>query len=147
MLKNMPKLMTPEIMEIIMQMGHSDELTLVDAHFPGYSNAKRFYRAVGANIPDLLDAILHFFPLETKLFADKPVFMMAVVEGDSMEEGLEEEIKSVFLKHEPEFGGIGKLERMDFMERAISSFAIISAGETRQYSNIILTKGLAFPDF
>lgn len=141
----MPKIMTPEIMDIIMRMGHSDELTLVDAHFPGYSNAKRYYNAAGVKIPDLLDAILYFFPLETKLFADKPAFMMKVVKGDSKEEGLDNEINEVFLKHHPDYGGIVELERNNFMERARKSYAIIATGETRKYSNVILTKGLAFP--
>ncbi len=146
MLKNMPKVMTPEIMEILMQMGHSDELALVDAHYPGFSNAKRFYRANGATIPQLLDAILHFFPLEPKLFAAHPAFMMAVVPGDSMDPGLDAEIDAIFRKHEPAYGGVEKLERMKFIERTRSCFAIISTGETRKYSNVILTKGLAFPD-
>jgi L-fucose mutarotase len=146
MLKNMPKVMTPEIMEILMQMGHSDEVALVDAHYPGYSNAKRFYRAIGVNIPDLLDAILHFFPLEPKLFAPHPAFMMAVVKGDSMDQKLDAEIDAIFKKHEPEYGGVEKLERMKFIERTRGCFAIISTGETRKYSNVILTKGLAFPE-
>jgi L-fucose mutarotase len=147
MLNNMPKVMTPEIMTIIMQMGHSDEVALVDAHFPGYSNANRFYRAAGVSIPEILDAILYFFPLETKLFAEKSAFMMEVVKGDSMDLNLMGEIESVFKKYDPDYGGIEKLERMKFMERARNAFAIISTGETRKYSNVILTKGLAFPDF
>ena len=146
MLNNMPKIMTPEIMQILMNMGHSDEITIVDAHFPGYSNAKRYYQASGLKIPELLDAILYFLPLETKLFAEHPAFMMSVVEGDSMDPDLEDEIKSVFKKHHPNYGGIAKLERMDFMERARNSFAIITTGETRKYSNVIITKGLAFPE-
>lgn len=146
MLKNMPKLISPEIMEILMQMGHSDELALVDAHYPGYSNAKRFYRAIGAPIPELLDAILHFFPLESKLFAPKPAFMMAVVEGDSMDPNLDAQLQAVFKKHEPDYGGIEKLPRMEFMARSRNCFAIISTGETRKYSNVIITKGLAFPE-
>ena len=146
MLKNMPKVMTPEIMTFLMQMGHSDEIALVDAHFPGFSQAQRYYNASGTMIPPLLDAILHFFPLETKLFADKPAFMMKVVQGDSMDETLAEEIDTIFRKHEPDYGGIELLERMDFMARARGAFAIIATGETRKYSNVILTKGLAFPD-
>jgi len=147
MLKNMPKAMTPEIMTFLMEMGHSDEIALVDAHYPGYSNAKRFYRATGVSIPELLDAILYFFPLETKLFAEKPAFMMEVVKGDSMAPDLMGEIEAVFKKHAPDYGGIQKLERMEFVERTRNAFAIISTGETRKYSNVILTKGLAFPEF
>jgi L-fucose mutarotase len=146
MLKNMPRIMTPELMTILMQMGHSDEIALVDGHFPGYSCARRHLFAPGAKIPELLDAILHFFPLETKLFAEKPAFMMAVVKGDSMDPELMGEIEGVFKKHAPDYGGIQKLERMDFMARARNAFAIVSTGELRKYSNVILTKGLAFPE-
>jgi L-fucose mutarotase len=147
MLKNMPRIMTPELMTILMQMGHSDELALVDGHFPGVSNARRHLFAAGVDIPQLLDAILYFFPLETKLFAEKPAFMMAVVKGDSMDPDLMGEIEGVFKKHAPDYGGIAKLERMDFVARAHNAFAIVSTGEMRKYSNVILTKGLAFPDF
>jgi len=146
MLKNMPKIMTPELMSILMNMGHSDEITIVDAHFPGYSNAKRYYNAAGIRIPELLEAILYFLPLETSLFSEKSAFMMDVVPGDSMDENLNLEIESVFKKHNPDFRGIGKLDRMDFIERAKKSFAIIATGETRKYSNVIIIKGLAFPD-
>ncbi len=146
MLKNMPKIMTPELMTILMQMGHSDEIALVDAHFPGFSCAKRHLFMTGVSIPQLLDAILYFFPLETKLFAEKPAFMMAVVKGDSMDPNLMGEIEAVFKKNAPDYGGIEKLERMQFMERARRSLAIVSTGETRKYSNVILTKGLAFPE-
>ena len=147
MLKNMPRIMTPELMTILMQMGHSDEIALVDGHFPGYSCARRHLFAAGVQIPELLEAILHFFPLETKLFAEKPAFMMAVVKGDSMDPDLMGEIEGVFKKHAPDYGGIQKLERMDFMARARGAFAIVSTGEMRKYSNVILTKGLAFPEF
>jgi len=147
MLKNMPRIMTPELMTILMQMGHSDEIALVDGHFPGFSCARRHLFAAGLKIPELLDAILHFFPLETKLFAEKPAFMMAVVKGDSMDPDLMGEIEGVFKKYAPDYGGIQKLERMDFMARARSAFAIVSTGEMRKYSNVILTKGLAFPEF
>lgn len=146
MLKNMPKVMTPELMTILMQMGHSDEITLVDAHYPGYSCACRHLFMPGVSIPELLDAILYFFPLETKLFADKPAFMMSVVKGDSMDSDLMGEIEAEFRKHEPDYGGIEKLERLAFMERSRKAFAIVSTGETRKYSNVILTKGLAFPE-
>ena len=147
MLKNMPKIMTPELMNIMMNMGHSNELTIIDAHFPGYSNAKRYYNAAGIDIPQLLDAILYFMPLETSIFSEKAAFMMNVVPGDSMNEGLNEEIEAVFKKHNPDFRGIGKLDRLDFIDRAKKSFAIIATGETRKYSNVILIKGLAFPEF
>jgi L-fucose mutarotase len=146
MLKNMPKVMTPELVAILMQMGHSDEIALVDGHFPGYSCARRHLFMSGVGIPELLDAILYFFPLETKLFADKPAFMMAVVKGDSMDPDLMGEIEGVFKKHAPDYGGIEKLERMKFMERARDAFAVVSTGEMRKYSNVILTKGLAFPE-
>ena len=76
----------------------------------------------------------------------KPAFMMSVVKDDSMDSDLMGEIDAVFRKHEPEYGGIEKLERLAFMEKSRKAFAIVSTGETRKYSNVILTKGLAFPE-
>ena len=102
----------------MMNMGHSDELTIVDAHFPGYSNAQRYYNAAGINIPQLLEAILYFMPLETGIFSEKAAFMMKVVPGDSMDERLYGEIEAVFKKHNPDFRGIDILDRIEFINRA-----------------------------
>lgn len=80
MLKGIPKLLSPELVRILMEMGHGDELVLADANYPGHSLNPRVLRYDGIGIPDLLDAILELLPLDH--YAEQQVAFMAVVAGD-----------------------------------------------------------------
>ena len=62
MLKKIPPILPAKLMKNMMEMGHSDILILADANFPAVTNAKRYIRADGVEIPELLEAILPFFP-------------------------------------------------------------------------------------
>ena len=74
MLRSIPKTISPELMRVMMEMGHSDRLVIADANFPAAAHAKRLIRADGVEIPELLDAILRFFPLDS--FVKHPVSLM-----------------------------------------------------------------------
>lgn len=43
MLKGIPKVLTPEMLKILCEMGHDDEIVIADAHFPGRSDGKACY--------------------------------------------------------------------------------------------------------
>ena len=58
MLKGIPKILPPELLKILCEMGHGDELTIGDGNFPGHTNAKVEIRMDGHNVPEILDAIL-----------------------------------------------------------------------------------------
>jgi len=81
MLKNIPGVLGPELIKVLMEMGHGDEILIADGNFPAASNAIRLIRCDGLNIVDLLEPILIFFPLDT--FEKSPVIMMAVEKGDN----------------------------------------------------------------
>ena len=83
MLKGISPLISPELLETLARMGHGDSIVLADAHFPGESVGKRVVRADGLRIPDLLDAILPLFELDS--YVEAPLVMMAAVEGDSLD--------------------------------------------------------------
>lgn len=51
MLKKIPKLLSPELVRIMMEMGHGDELVLADANFPGHALHPRVTRCDGIGIP------------------------------------------------------------------------------------------------
>ena len=74
MLRNIPKILPPELVKTMMEMGHSDVLILADANFPGTAHAKKMIRMDGIMIPELLEAILQLFPLDN--FIDNPVRLM-----------------------------------------------------------------------
>ena len=140
MLKGIPALISPELMKALMEMGHGDELVLADGHFPAASNARRLLRADGQGIPALLEAILGFFPLDD--YVEAPAVLMEVVPGDPLRPSIWEEYRRIILKYEGGFKGFQWLERFAFYQRAREAYAILATGETAQYANIILKKGL-----
>ena len=140
MLKGVSPLLSPELLSALVRMGHADEIVLADAHFPGETFGKRVIRADGLRIADLLDAIMPLFQLDQ--YVDDPLIMMAAVEGDQLDPEVEKSYRPAIEKHDPDAPIIARIERYAFYERAKNAFAIVMTGETTQYSNIILKKGV-----
>mgnify|MGYP006284522073 CR=1 FL=1 len=80
MLKGIPTVLSPDLLKILMEMGHGDELVIADGNFPGASHAQRLVRCDGCDVPELLEAVLQFFPLDE--YAEKSVALMAVPSDD-----------------------------------------------------------------
>ncbi len=138
MLKGISSVLTPELLKILMEMGHGDELVIGDGNFPAANCAKRLVRCDGHSVPDVLDAILKLFPLDT--YVDSPVALMD--NGDaSSRPPIWEEYKKIVEKNEGE-KSFELVERFDFYERAKNAYAIVSTGETAIYANIIIKKGV-----
>lgn len=139
MLYNIPKMLSPELVKIMMEMGHGDEIVVADAHFPAASHAQRLIRCDGHAIPQLLEAILQLYPLDA--YVEAPVALMQVVPGDPVE-------PSIWNTYVQILNGSGTnykieyVERFAFYERAKKAYAIVATGETAQYANVILKKGL-----
>ena len=49
----------------MMEMGHGDELLICDGNYPKLGCPERCVRMDGHGIPEILDAILRFFPLDS----------------------------------------------------------------------------------
>lgn len=143
MLRNIPDIISPELMKALMEMGHGDEICFADANYPATSMGQRVIRADGHRIPDLLEAILEFMPLDS--FVDRPVTLMAVPEGAVTPNSFNDFERIVKAK---DFAGAHKefdfMERFAFYERTKRCFAIVATHEHEAYSNIILKKGVIF---
>lgn len=140
MLKNIPPILSPELLKILNEMGHGDEIVIGDGNFPAASNAKRLVRCDGHGVPELLDAILRLLPLDG--YVDSPVMLMAVGAGDEEPE-VWGRYKEIVAKNEPGFETkFSEIERFAFYERARAAYAIVATGETALYANIILKKGV-----
>lgn len=139
MLKNVPSILTPELLRIMMEMGHGDEIVIGDGNFPAASNARRLVRLDGHGVCDILDAMLQFFPLDT--YVDAPVGLMAVTPGDDVKPVIWDEYRQIIARREGEHK-IEMIERFEFYERARGAYAIVATGETALYANIILKKGV-----
>ncbi|WP_312151230.1 L-fucose mutarotase [Paenibacillus odorifer] len=139
MLKGIPKLLSPELVCILMEMGHGDELVLADANYPGHSLNPRVLRYDGIGIPELLDAILELLPLDH--YAEQQVAFMAVVAGDPTVPVIWSTYETIIAKHDAE-ATIKQEERFDFYNRSKQSYAVIVTGEEALYGNVILKKGV-----
>ena len=140
MLEGISPLFSPELLAGIYMMGHGDELVLADAHFPGESLGQEVIRADGLNIPELLQAILPLFAIDTH--DEHPLVMMSPVEGDTPNPDVESTYRAIIGELRPGTPPIHKLERYDFYERAQEAFMIVQTGDTETYANIILRKGV-----
>ena len=140
MLKGISPVVSPALLEILARMGHGDEIVLADAHFPGETFNNRVIRADGVRIPDLLEGILPLFELDS--YVPNPLFMMAAVEGDSLDSNVEKSYLDSVAKTNPQIKEVERIDRFDFYERTKSAFAVVMTGETAKYGNIILKKGV-----
>jgi L-fucose mutarotase len=139
MLKTIPPILSPELLKVLMEMGHGDEIALADANFPAASMARRLVRCDGHNIPELLDAVLQFLPLDT--YVDMPVALMAVVPGDTFEPKIWD-VYSATVERRERAVELELMERFAFYDRAREAYAIVATGERSLYANIILKKGV-----
>jgi L-fucose mutarotase len=139
MLRGISKFIGPELLLVLHQMGHGDEIVLADAHFPGHSLGPRVVRADGVPVCDLLDGILPLFELDSYA---PPLVMMEVVPGDTLDPVVEQDYMAVIHAHTPKAAPPVRLERHDFYRRSKSAFAIVMTGEVRKYGNLILKKGV-----
>lgn len=140
MLKGIPSILSPELLKILMEMGHGDELVIGDGNFPAASMAQRLIRLDGHGVPEILDAIMKLYPLDQ--YVEEPVALMAVVPGDDVKPTIWEKYKEIISKYDPDNCGIEMMERFAFYERAKKAYAVIASGETAIYANIIIKKGV-----
>ncbi len=139
MLKGVPSIISPELLKVLMEMGHSDEIVIADGNFPSASHGQRVIRLDGHGCTEVLQGILQLFPLDT--YVDNPVSLMAVTLGDPYVPVIWDEYrKTIAASGEPQ--GIEEVERFAFYERAKKAYAIIATGESALYANIILKKGV-----
>ena len=135
MLNHISPVFSPELLAAVYAMGHGDTIVLADGNFPSDGVSRR-----GA--AELLDAILVLMPLDT--YAEKPVLYMAKSECDrDLALPILDEYKKIIEKYDERGEACtGYLERYAFYDKAEQACYIVQSGETSQYANIILQKGV-----
>ena len=143
MLKGIPKVLSPELLKVLCEMGHSDRIVLADGNFPAQSMGKNaiVIRADGHGTCELLEAILKVFPLDT--YVEKPVSLMEVMKGDTVETPIWKDYERIVSSADTRgANAIGTVERFAFYEQAKTAYAIIATGESALYANVMLQKGV-----
>ena len=135
MLKGISPVVSPDMLKVLCEMGHGDEIVISDAHFPGHTFNDKVLRADGLGADALLAGFRPLLELDSYA---TPVIMMDAVPGDTLDPAVE-------AKYRKALGYDGQIERMEryaFYERAKKAYAVIISGETAKYGNIILKKGV-----
>ncbi len=146
MLKNIPSILSPELLKVLSEMGHGDRICIGDGNFPGASMAKAegaiLVRADGHGIPELLDAILQVIPLDA--YVETPAMLMQKMDCDKdLVIPVWDEYKAIIAKHDERgASAVGSYERFEFYDQAKKCYCILQSGETAIYANIILQKGV-----
>jgi len=142
MLKNIPPILSPDLLHALRAMGHGDEIVIVDANFPAESSGPSVIRLDGLLATDVADAILSLMPLDT--FVEEQAFAMEVVDNPKKREQTHKDFDKLIKKHEPGMK-LSLIERFAFYERASQAFVIVQTGERRLYGNLLLKKGIIRP--
>ncbi len=143
MLKGIPAVLSPELLKVLCEMGHGDEIVIADGNFPTESVGKnaKVVRLDGHGVPEILDAVLQLIPLDP--YVEKPVALMEVTPGDDCPTPeIWATYEAILNKHEPANHEIDYTERFAFYERAKKAYCIVATGEGAIYANILLKKGV-----
>ncbi len=143
MLKGIPGILSPELLKVLCEMGHSDRIVLADGNFPAETMGKhgKVIRMDGHGTCELLEAILKVFPLDT--YVEHPVNLMQVMPGDPVETPIWDEYESIVAAHDSRGArAVGEIERFAFYEQAKEAYAVIATSESALYANIMLQKGV-----
>jgi L-fucose mutarotase len=143
MLKHMSPMLNPDLLHALRQMGHGDEIAIVDANFPAYSQGPRVVRLDGVDATQALDAILSVMPLDD--FTPEACWRMQVVGAPDEEMPVFAEFRDIVGRREGAKFALASVERFDFYAKAAKCFAIVATSERRLYGNIILKMGVVKP--
>lgn len=141
MLRNIPKILPPDLVKYMMEMGHADVMILADANYPGTSHARHIVRMDSVEIPELLEAVLPLFPLDN--FIPNPVKLMKNLPTEPVPE-IWNTYRSLLEKYDKDdaFKEFDFMDRLPFYAESEKAYVIVQTGDTSRYANIVLQKGV-----
>jgi len=144
MLKGLDPVLGPELLSTLREMGHGDDIVIVDTNYPAAASGLPIIRLDGIPAPRVLDAVLSVMPLDD--FVPEAAWRMQMVGDPDGEQPIFDEFRAVIAAREGSRFALASLERFAFYEKARGAYAIIVSGERRLYGNLILKKGIVRPD-
>jgi L-fucose mutarotase len=136
MLKGISPLISPELLKILMEMGHGDEIVFGDGNFPAASHAQCLVRADGHPVTALLEAILPLFPL------DYAVDFTAVLMSCARKPAVWDKYREIAGAYPSGDKLFLTLPKPEFYERAKKAYCVVATGESEAFANLIIRKGV-----
>ena len=143
MLKGVHPLLGPDLLHALQSMGHGDDIVIADANFPSGTMGPRVIRADGVSATAMAEAILTHMPLDT--FVPEAAWRMEVVGDPHAEPEVCTEFQAIVAKRAGDFR-IVPVERFAFYEMARKAAYIVATTEFRLYGNLVLKKGVVYPN-
>ena len=142
MLKGIDPLLSGELLKILDDMGHGDQLLLVDRNYPAASSGKPVVRLGEVGILRAAKAILSVYPLDS--FINHPLERMEVEDNPNKTTSLQDELLVLARDAEARDLEYGVIPRLDFYQRAKQAYAVVHTLEEQPYGCFILHKGVIF---
>lgn len=145
MLKGIDPRVTPDLMDVLMRMGHGDELVVVDSNYPAFSLETVTGQVVempGLSVVDTLAVILGLMPLDG--FTDYGALWMERDGAGDAPDPVHQAALAVIRPALPEGGAVRSIERQAFYQQARGAFAVVRCTENRPFGCFILRMGVVF---
>jgi len=145
MLRGISKIITGDLLKILCDMGHGDEIVIADANFPADTMAQRLVRLPGIDACTVLEEVCRLLPIDTA-YSDVAAFTLDITDSDKAKGVTAPDMWKKGIDIMTEAYGepieLGKIERFAFYERAKKAYCVIQTGEERPYGNFLLVKGI-----
>lgn len=120
----------PDLVRLLAQLGHKDEVVICDAGFPiplGVERIDLAYRLGSPEFGDVVEAVAADIAVESIIVADES--------ADDLVE---------WLRSATDAKSTERVTHDQLKDRAARSRAVIRTGETTPYANVILVAGVTF---
>jgi len=142
MLKGIDPLLSGDLLKILDEMGHGDQLLLVDRNYPAAASGKPVIRLGEVGVLRAAKAILSVYPLDS--FIEHPLERMEVEDDPNKTTSLQDELLALACGAEARDLEFGVIPRLDFYQRAKQAYAVVHTLEDQPYGCFILHKGVIF---
>ena len=142
MLKGIDPLLNGDLLKILDDMGHGDQLLLVDRNYPAAASGKPVIRLGEVGVLRAASAILSVFPLDS--FIEHPLERMEVEDDPIKTTSLQQDVLALARASEDRKFEYGVVPRLEFYQRAKDVYAVVHTLEDQPYGCFILHKGVIF---
>jgi L-fucose mutarotase len=143
MLKGIDPILSPELLSTLRAMGHGDEIAIVDGNYPGVEHARRLIRLDGVPLIPALAAVLSVMPIDD--FVEEAIFRSTYRQERDRLEPVHGEIVDCCARFEPDVPVV-PLVGAAFYDRVRTAHTLVQTSEPRLYANVILRKGVIYPE-
>lgn len=142
MLIGIDPVLSGELLKILDEMGHGDQLLLVDRNYPAAASGKPVIRLGEVTTARAVTAILSVFPLDS--FVERPLARMEVDNNPAIITDAQTAVLAIANDTMVTPIEFDIVPRFDFYERAKSVYAVVHTLDAKPYGCFILQKGVVF---